>query len=256
MTGEGPTYRERKKERVECGDCGKEMAAGSLESHWMIQHGKAKVDKWSWNEAATGGGETQTYRIEFPTKGRTRECSVEGCPGRAGTWTAMKVHFWRWHVQDIVIILEEVNLPHPRCSRCHMLVPWRSLNGKHKSTTIFRSGAERKRRRLAETEMQESTEMSFEAYGEKLKTVPSYKYLGRILTAGGDDWPAVAGNLGKAWKSWGRIQRILSREGETKRVSGNFFKAVVQQVLLFGAETWVLTPRIERELDSFMHGAA
>ena len=29
---------------------------------------------------------------------------------------------------------------------------------------------------------------------------------------------------------------------------GNFFKVVVQHVLLFGAETWVLTPRIERAL--------
>ena len=45
MTGEGPTYQERQKEQVECEDCGKEMAAGSLESHRMIQHGKAKEDK-------------------------------------------------------------------------------------------------------------------------------------------------------------------------------------------------------------------
>ena len=70
------------------------------------------------------------------------------------------------------------------------------------------------------------------------------------------NWPAVAGNLGKARKSWGRLERILIREGADKRISGKFFKAVVQQVLLFGAETWVLTPRIERVLDSFMHGAA
>ena len=42
MTGEGPTYREWKKEQVECGECGKEMAAGSLESHRMTQHGQAK----------------------------------------------------------------------------------------------------------------------------------------------------------------------------------------------------------------------
>ena len=28
MTGEGPTYRERQNEQVECGECGKEMAAG------------------------------------------------------------------------------------------------------------------------------------------------------------------------------------------------------------------------------------
>ena len=39
-------------------------------------------------------------------------------------------------------------------------------------------------------------------------------------------------------------------------MTGTFFKAVVQQVLLFGAEMWDLTPRIERALESFMHGAA
>ena len=116
MTGNGPTYCKKRKKRVECGDCGKEMAAGSLETHLMIQHGKAKMDKWSWNEVATGGGETQTYRIEFSTKGGTREYPVESCPGRARTRTAMRVHLWRRHVRDIVIILEEGNLPHPRWS--------------------------------------------------------------------------------------------------------------------------------------------
>ena len=38
MTGEGPTFMERKRERVECRDCGKEVAAGSLDSHRMSQH--------------------------------------------------------------------------------------------------------------------------------------------------------------------------------------------------------------------------
>ena len=59
--------------------------------------------------------------------------------------------------------------------------------------------------RLAETEVRESTEMAFEVYGEQFQAVPSFKYLGRILTEGDDDWPAVAGNLGKARKSWGRL---------------------------------------------------
>ena len=45
-------------------------------------------------------------------------------------------------------------------------------------------------------------------------------------------------------------------EGATKRVLGNFFKAVVQQVLLFGAETWVVSPMMERALSAFIHGAA
>ena len=61
-----------------------------------------------------------------------------------------------------------------------------------------RSGAETKRRQMAQTEIRESTEMAFEVYGEQLKTVPSFKYLGKILTAGDNDWTAVVGNLGKA----------------------------------------------------------
>ena len=128
-------------------------------------------------------------------------------------------------------------LPHPIFPRCDMLVLWLSLNGHHKSTAMCRSGAERMRRRLAETEVRESTEMAFGVYEEQLQTVPSFKYLRRTMREGDNDWQAVAGNLGKARKSWGRLYRILSREGANKKLSWNFFKAVVQQVLLFGAET-------------------
>ena len=48
----------------------------------------------------------------------------------------------------------------------------------------------------------------------------------------------------------------MGREGATSRILGAFFKAVVQQVLLFGAETWVVTPKMERALSGFLHGAA
>ena len=54
-----------------------------------------------------------------------------------------------------------------------------------------------------------------------------------------------------ARNSWGRLLRILSREGVDPKVSGHFFKEVNQEVLLFGAETWVLTPRMERALSCF-----
>ena len=137
-----------------------------------------------------------------------------------------------------------------------MFVPWRALNGRHKITMMCKRGAERKRRRLAEAEIRKSTEMAFEVYGQQIQSVPRFTYLGRVMTAGDDDWPAVAGNLAKARKSWGRMQGILRREGATTRISGNFFKAVVPQVLLFGAETWVVTPKMEQALSAFLHGAA
>ena len=37
---------------------------------------------------------------------------------------------------------------------------------------------------------------------------------------------------------------------------GNFYKPVLQAVLLFSSETWVLTSRMERALDSFQHRVA
>ena len=43
----------------------------------------------------------------------------------------MKVHFWHRNVRDIVVILEEGNLPHPRCPLCDMMVPWKAMNGTH-----------------------------------------------------------------------------------------------------------------------------
>ena len=49
------------------------------------------------------------------------------------------------------------------------------------------------------------------------------------------------------------IQSFIIKE---EQVLGNFFKAVVQQVLLFGAEKWVVLPRMDRALISFIHGEA
>ena len=41
---------------------------------------------------------------------------------------------------------------------------------------------------------------------------------------------------------------ILSSEGAAPWVSGFFFKALVQVVLLFGEETWFVTPRMGKSL--------
>ena len=183
MTGEGPAYQELQKGRVQCGDCGKEMASGSLVSHRVTQHGWVAEKRWSWEASATGGA-PQTYRMALPTKGGPQSCPVEGCPCRAGTRTAMQMHFFNWHVRDIVIILEEGNLPHPRCPQCDMLVSWRELNGWHYATAQCAKGAEQKRRRMADAELMDSTERAFEAYGKPLETVSDFKYLGGVMKAG------------------------------------------------------------------------
>ena len=68
-----------------------------------------------------------------------------------------------------------------------MLVPWRVIHGRHHATAMCRKGAERKRLNMAEAELRDSTERAFEAYGKPLETVTTFKYLGRVMTAGDDD---------------------------------------------------------------------
>ena len=56
-----------------------------------------------------------------------------------------------------------------------------------------------------------------------------------VSKAGDDDWPSVVVNLKGARDSWARLKRILGQEEANMRVSGMFFKVVVQAVLLFGS---------------------
>ena len=77
----------------------------------------------------------------------------------------MRVHFFHRNVQDSVIVLDKGNLPHPQCPRCDILVPWRALKRSHLVTAQCSKGAESKCILLAEEELRESLERSFQAYG-------------------------------------------------------------------------------------------
>ena len=54
--------------------------------------------------------------------------------------------------------------------------------------------------------------------------------------------------MSQARAVWKRITRILIREGVEPRVSGFFFKSVIQAVLLLRLETWVVNTRKGRAL--------
>ena len=80
--------------------------------------------------------------------------------------------------------------------------------------------------------------------------------MGIVMTAGNKDWSEVFRHLGKARSSWGRLSQVLGREGADPKVSRTFYTAVSKAVLLFGGETWVLTPQIEKVLDSLQSRVA
>ena len=162
----GQSYRERLRDQVACGECGEMLVVGSLSSHLMTQHGRAAGRRRQWTTLDAGRG-TLSYRMYFPGKGGPQKCSVEGCPGRVATRTAMRVRFVHRHVLDTVVILEEGNSPHTWCAQCDMQVPRRALGGRYPGTAQCLKGSEWKRLQLVEAETRENLERAFEAGADR-----------------------------------------------------------------------------------------
>ena len=70
--------------------------------------------------------------------------------------------------------------------------------------------------------------------------VDSFTYFGQILHQAGKDWLAVLRNIRRSRQVLGLLGKLLRREGADLIISERFCCAVVQEVLLFGSETWVL----------------
>ena len=109
---------------------------------------------------------------------------------------------------------------------------------------------------MAEEEARAATSRAFRPYQHTLKIVWSFKFLEIVLLAADDYCMVVIQYLTKAWAVWQRMSRILSWEGARPQVSGFFFKAGVQLLLLFGSDTWVVTPRMGQVIGGFQDQVA
>ena len=70
IMGEGRSYAERKRERIECLEYGEFIAVGSMSSHLMNQNEKAAGRRRLWTPQTESGA--KTYRMSFPAKGGPR----------------------------------------------------------------------------------------------------------------------------------------------------------------------------------------
>ena len=53
----------------------------------------------------------------------------------------------------------------------------------------------------------------------------------------------------RARSVWGRLDTLLRREGAKHKVSEIFYRVVVQEILLYGSETWVLSVSMTKKLE-------
>ena len=82
----------------------------------------------------------------------------------------------------------------------------------HETSKTCREMADRQRRHHVATEGARAMQRTFTAYGEKLRRVDRFKYLGRSLSYDDSDTPAIRHNLKRARAAWGRLSAIIVKE--------------------------------------------
>jgi hypothetical protein len=91
----------------------------------------------------------------------------------------------------------------------------------------------------------------FTIKNKPIKNTDEFKYLGIILEKNDNDWPAIRRSISRAQMVWGHLQKLLTKDTADPKDMTPMYKAVVQAVLLYGAETWVLTGAMEKALQIF-----
>jgi hypothetical protein len=91
----------------------------------------------------------------------------------------------------------------------------------------------------------------FTVSGDVLKQVEVYKYLGQMMAQDDNDTQALRAQLWKARATWARVGQVLQNENTSPFVAAQFYQAVVQAVLLYGSETWVISPTAMARLEGF-----
>jgi len=236
-----PSYRERALTKVLCPVCGKSMNQQYLPVHMRQFHRRSLPHLQPEVQPSC-------FIIPFPKTAESVPCPISDCAIPIADRTRMYRHFCIRHSEHTIIIIGDK--PRVRCTSCGMYVL--KVTPAHLRSQFCQRQTERKlRKALNMTYQRAATSTSFRIGDQPIEQVSEYRYLGRMLAEDDCDDLAVSFNLAKARSRWGRMVRVLSAENATPKVMARFYLTIVQAVLLYGSETWVLSPHDLQRLESF-----
>jgi hypothetical protein len=228
--------------------------AESLQSHLETQHDIFWL--FVLNQDLAPEQAAVVYRAtELPATG-IYLCPVLQCGSHSGTRFNLRQHFLMQHPQDLVCIPIKGSLPLPKCARCGLQMPVEDLSRGHYHTALCQRGWERKCQHEAAVHSQQALECTFCANGEDLERAEVFKYLGRLLSFNDSNNQAMRSNLKKGRGCWAWVCCVLQAENATPKMCGVFYKVTMQAVLLYGSETWSLSPLSMKRLEGFHIRAA
>ena len=122
---------------------------------------------------------------------------------------------------------------------------------KHISSVTCAKGRKRRDHEKRQDEQERADGVKFTVKGKEIEKVEYFIYLGRLLAEDDDDTLCIEGQIKKARSRWYGIAKVLKREGANAKCMAKFYLAVVQALLLYGAESWTISKRNLKKLESF-----
>jgi exonuclease III len=244
-----PTFKQRKVMRITCQLCNHSMQTGYLEQHMLSQHGILQPPLPDDSPLT----DSITYTINYGHQHSTpMPCPVDGCIAIPRDWTHMRQHFAFRHPNAIIISEDQGILP--QCSACGRFL--HSVNDAHLASRACRSMAARRAAFAQIDNNKKVIRSTFYVNSSPIENVSKFLYLGRYLSADDSDDVAIWQDIVKARYRWHRCGRVLSSLGATPRIMARFYLAIVQAILLYGSETWNISQRSLRRLETFHHRCA
>jgi hypothetical protein len=164
----------------------------------------------------------------------------------------MRQHFHDVHLMDLVKVPKEGRFD--RCEQCGMQV--HPLYPRHWLSKECQVGVEKRQQREAVVTAALALHQQFTIHGNVLERVEVYKYLGRMMAQDNNDTQAVRAQLRKARATWAWVGKVLWGENTSPTVAAKFYLAVVQAILLYVSEKWVISPQDMAHLEGFHIRAA
>ena len=79
----------------------------------------------------------------------------------------------------------------------------------------------------------------------RIEEVHEFCYLGDVLDCDAGVERAVRARVAAAWKKWREMASLLINKSIPLKIRGSVYESCIRSVMLYGAETWAMTDRIE-----------
>jgi hypothetical protein len=145
--------------------------------------------------------------------------------------------FWDIHPLDLVVVPKEGC--YSRCKQCGIQV--NPLYPYHWYSKECQVGVEHHKQRVTAVSSALALRQQLAVCGNVLKRVEVYKYLGRLMAQDNNDIQAIWAQIQKARATWARVGQILQNKNASPFVAARFYQAIVQAILLYSSETWVIS---------------